>query len=116
MKTVSHESITCAFCGGKRTDPYNLLSALSKCEVCKGVGRVTVPVPHVACVYCHGTGSHKTFSCPVCKGTGVLATLPEPTRTCPACDGLTYETSGGLPCLECKGRGLVSAQPQPHKI
>jgi DnaJ-class molecular chaperone len=109
MAAERPQTITCAFCKGRRTDPYNLLSSLSQCEVCKGKGQVTVMGPHVACSYCRGTGSHKTFSCPVCKGKGVVAPLPEPTRVCSACGGLAYETSSGLYCLKCKGRGQVVA-------
>lgn len=107
--SVSQETIPCAFCKGRQVDPYNQLSALSRCEVCQGEGTVTVPVPHEPCAYCGGTGSYKTFACLVCKGTGVVAALTGPTRVCPSCEGRAFESSSGLVCLECKGRGKVLA-------
>lgn len=100
--------VVCAFCKGKGTDPYGILSWESTCCVCHGKGHVVVPVPHVPCRYCGGTGSHKTFSCTVCRGRGVVPSVPGPTRRCPSCEGWAYEISSGLACLECRGRGVVS--------
>lgn len=101
------ETIPCAFCRGKGVDPYNQLSARSRCEVCKGRGCVQAPMARETCVFCVGTGSFKTFSCPVCRGKGVVAMLSEPTQVCPHCEGRAFESSSGLECLECQGRGRV---------
>lgn len=98
----------CAFCNGKGTDPYGILSWKSTCTVCDGKGTVVVMVPHVPCRYCRGTGSHKTFSCMVCRGAGVVPPVPGPTQRCPGCEGRAYEISSGLACLACRGRGVVS--------
>lgn len=98
----------CAFCHGKGTDPYGILSWESTCYVCHGLGITTVPVPHVPCRYCEGSGSHKTFSCTVCRGSGVVPPVAEPKYLCPGCEGRAYEISSGLECLECRGRGVVS--------
>ena len=65
----------CAFCKGKGSDPYGIMSWLSTCYVCHGKGTVTIPFPNVRCRYCGGTSSHKTFNCLVCGGTGVLPPL-----------------------------------------
>ena len=100
--------VVCAFCKGKRTDPYGILSWKSTCYVCHGKGTVLAPFPCVPCRYCRGTGSHKTFSCPVCRGAGVVPPVPGPTQRCPGCEGRAYEISSGLACLECRGRGGVS--------
>lgn len=108
--TINREKIRCAFCHGRGTDPYNLLSELSQCVVCQGEGWVTVPVPHVACAYCSGTGSHKTFTCPVCEGTGVIEPPAGPTCVCPVCGGLGFDASSGLNCLRCQGLGQVTAE------
>lgn len=108
--TIVHEKIRCAFCQGRGTDPYNQLSEQSQCVVCQGEGLVSVPVPHVTCAYCHGTGSHKTFTCPVCDGTGVVEPLSGPTCVCPVCSGLGFDASSGLNCLRCRGLGRVSAE------
>jgi DnaJ-class molecular chaperone len=105
------QSIPCAFCRGRKVDPYNQLSSRSRCEVCKGKGRVMVPVLRDPCAYCRGTGSVKTFACLVCRGTGVVPSLPGPTKVCPCCEGRAFEISSGLACLECEGRGKVSARP-----
>ena len=99
--------VVCAFCKGTGTDPYGILSWKSTCYVCNGKGTVTVMVPHVPCRYCGGGGSHKTFSCPVCRGAGVVPLIPGPTKRCPGCEGRAYEISSGLPCLKCRGRGVV---------
>ena len=107
MQAIQTKKITCRFCGGKRTDPFNLLSSRSRCEVCKGTGEVTVPDPSVPCAFCRGAGSHKTFSCLVCKGTGRVPLLSGRTRKCPECEGRAYEISSGLECLRCHGRGVV---------
>jgi len=49
-------AIRCAFCGGKGSDPFNLLSSLARCQVCGGKGRVPVEEPVARCVYCRGRG------------------------------------------------------------
>jgi DnaJ-class molecular chaperone len=101
------ESIPCAFCHGKGTDPYDQLSALSTCTACNGQGRVEAPVPNIRCVYCQGTGSYKTYRCPVCGGLGVVSPLPGPSQQCPSCAGRSYDNSSGMYCERCKGRGQV---------
>lgn len=106
----------CAFCQGKGTDPFGIMSWLSTCYVCHGLGTTTVPVPHVLCRYCDGTGSHKTFSCTVCRGRGVVPPVAEPTQCCPACEGRAYEISSGLACLECRGRGVVSLNEEKEQV
>jgi RecJ-like exonuclease len=108
MSKQRFETIPCAFCKGQGTDPYNVMSPLSTCTVCDGKCYRRVPVPHVRCAYCQGTGSGKTYSCPVCEGAGVLVQVPEPTRPCPDCRGRAFEASSGLPCLGCKGCGVVT--------
>ena len=100
--------IACAFCKGKGVDPFDLLSSLSRCEACGGTGHVRAPDPCVVCRFCNGTGSYKTYRCPVCQGAGVVAPLAEPTKTCPECNGRASELSSGLECLKCKGRGRVT--------
>jgi DnaJ-class molecular chaperone len=107
------ETITCGFCRGTGTDPYGQLSSRSRCEVCWGTGRVWVPVPHIRCTYCRGTGSHKTFSCPVCGGKARVAAPGGPVQPCPDCEGLSFESSSGLYCERCKGRGFVPAEREP---
>jgi DnaJ-class molecular chaperone len=102
--------MTCAFCGGKGTDPFNVMSSQSVCAACGGHGTLEVPVPHERCAFCLGTGSHKTFRCPVCGGAGVVAALKGPTCHCPDCGGTAFEASSGLPCLACHGRGVVKRQ------
>ena len=103
----ARESVSCAFCKGKGTDPFNQLSSLSVCSACDGQGTLSVPVPHVRCAYCEGTGSHKTYRCPVCGGAGATAALTAPTKNCPSCEGLAFEASSGLVCLTCRGHGVV---------
>ena len=107
------ESVPCAFCHGKGTDPYNSLSEITRCEACHGRGTMVVPRPHVACSLCQGTGSDKTFRCPACHGAGVVGLLPEPTVACPDCDGRGSVASSGMECLKCRGQGVIPA-PASH--
>lgn len=100
-------TVICAFCKGRGTDPYDQLSALSKCGSCDGTGTKTVLSPHTTCAYCRGTGSYKTFRCPICGGAGAVQALDGPTETCPECEGMASLSSSGLPCLRCRGRGLI---------
>jgi DnaJ-class molecular chaperone len=112
---LPREIIVCAFCGGKGTDPFNVLSDRSVCGVCQGRGTLEAPVPNARCPFCGGSGSHKTFRCPVCAGAGVVAPVAGPTRVCPDCAGSACETSSGLPCLTCHGHGVVRREAHEAK-
>ena len=101
------EYVTCAFCRGHGTDPFSVMSMLSVCGACQGTGQLLVPVPHVRCAYCGGSGSYKTYSCPVCHGSGVISKLEGPTVVCPDCGGRAADGSSGLVCLQCRGRGAI---------
>jgi DnaJ-class molecular chaperone len=103
------EYIVCAFCQGHGTDPFSVMSALSVCSACQGTGHMLVTVPHVTCAYCGGSGSYKTYRCPVCGGSGVTPKLEGPTVVCPECGGRAADGSSGLVCLHCRGRGAVPA-------
>ena len=39
---MHEETVTCSFCGGKGKDPFDIMSSLSTCCVCKGKGVVKV--------------------------------------------------------------------------
>jgi DnaJ-class molecular chaperone len=100
--------IDCAFCAGRGTDPYDKLWRGATCYVCHGEKTVRVPFPYVACRFCNGSGSYKTFSCQVCRGVGVMALVKEPIKPCPDCAGQGSEQSSGFPCLVCRGRGEIT--------
>ena len=101
------EYVTCAFCKGHGTDPFNVMSMLSVCGACQGTGQILTRVPHMRCVYCEGSGSYKTYSCPVCHGSGVVSKLEGRTVVCPDCRGRAADGSSGLVCLTCRGRGAI---------
>ena len=101
------DTVLCAFCKGRGTDPYDQLSALSKCGACDGTGTKVVSSPHTTCAFCRGTGSYKTFRCLVCGGAGAVPVMDGPTETCPECEGMASEASSGLPCVRCRGRGVI---------
>ena len=112
-------SAKCAFCGGTGKDPFDLLSSLSRCPVCKGHGMLEMKVPTVPCAYCRGTGRqrHTRLPCSGCGGAGVIA-MAGPTTRCPQCDGSGREPEADLPCSLCTGAGLVaraSAQEQEDR-
>lgn len=109
MHGSSTQTIRCAFCAGRGVDPFGLLSERSRCTCCLGNGFVEVPDSHVPCAYCRGSGSHKTYRCLVCRGTGVVDAPTGPTLPCPDCQGEGAEASSRLVCLRCKGRGTLPA-------
>ncbi|MGC8643683.1 MAG: hypothetical protein ACP5XB_27810 [Isosphaeraceae bacterium] len=108
--TKHHEYVPCAFCKGKGTDPFNVMSQVSTCGACQGEGRVLAPLPHVPCAYCGGDGSYKTYRCPVCGGAGVVAAPEGPTALCPECRGRASDGSSGMVCLRCQGRGVIAVE------
>ncbi len=107
LHRTKRERIRCAFCGGKGTDPFNVMSSRSVCSACSGQGTLEVPANRTECIYCGGSGSYKTFRCSVCEGAGVIPAAEGPTRTCPDCRGRGADGSSGLPCITCHGRGSV---------
>ena len=103
---------TCGFCRGKGKDPFELLSALSTCQVCAGSGIVEVKEPSRKCVFCGGSGVYPNsrLTCTVCGGKG-FATIPEEYVICPQCRGTGTEFESKLPCISCHGLGVVSFKP-----
>ena len=98
----------CAFCQGKGTDPFDVLSKLSVCQVCGGRKEVTILAPAIKCVFCGGTGVHRDqrLTCLVCGGKGMVS-VKEPLETCPDCNGKGVIEGDYLPCLKCKGKGVI---------
>ena len=106
--TTKHETIPCAFCHGKGTDPFNQLSELSRCEACDGTGVVSVPGAARALYLLLRQRQFQGFCCQVCGGKGA-APVPEGTTcVCPVCGGTAFESSSGLTCLNCQGLGQVA--------
>ncbi|MEI7828700.1 MAG: hypothetical protein WCI31_02960 [Prolixibacteraceae bacterium] len=99
------KKIKCTFCGGKGKDPFDLLSPISECLVCKGSGMVEVDEPLKKCVFCSGTGKNPLgarVSCIVCSGKGYVNCGD--LLQCIKCKG-TGKSSDGLPCSICGGKG-----------
>ncbi len=103
--------ITCAFCEGSGRDPFGLLSGLSRCQVCGGIGSVTIGEPCQRCAFCEGTGvhPHQRLTCTCCGGKGMIS-VREPAQKCPHCQGTGAEPpdQGFLPCALCRGAGVVA--------
>lgn len=100
--------IPCAFCEGTGNDPFQIMSALSRCCVCGGRGVNTILAPGMRCAHCQGRGSVKTLTCTVCRGRGVVRALEGPTALCPECVGTGDDAlAPALECLNCHGRGVV---------
>ena len=100
----------CAFCNGSGMDPYEILSRLAKCPVCKGHKTVDVKTPAVPCAYCRGSGRqrHTRLTCSACKGTGFVALEAGPTTQCPQCGGTVRAVESDLACSLCRGAGLIA--------
>ncbi len=98
--------ITCAFCGGKGKDPYDLLSVSAYCLVCNGQGHVTITEPYKKCLFCSGTGKSPLgarVSCIVCLGKGYYHCDSD--KVCGQCKG-KGKSNDGLPCTKCGGKGF----------
>jgi len=114
------DEINCAFCDGKGLDPFELLSPLSKCQVCLGKGKVLVEKPVIKCAFCKGTGVYPygvRITCTVCGGKGVVkisaggefaSGRKGASKECPDCKGTGRSFESKLPCLTCKGKGVIS--------
>ena len=110
VKASQLEEVVCAFCRGTGKDPFDIMSSLSNCCVCGGRGKVFAPAPHTPCAHCQGSGAIKTFTCTVCRGSGVVPAPVGPTTVCPECQGTGDDASApAMDCLTCRGRGWVSA-------
>ena len=102
------EKIVCALCKGTASDPYVIPSRTTACDLCHGMGTVSITDLHMPCRYCGGSGNISTSSCPACRGAGVVPMIPGAMKPCPACEGRAYETWRGSADLgEGEGRGLV---------
>ena len=101
--------IICAFCKGKRKDPFDLLSKLAICQVCGGTGKVEIEEPAIRCIYCKGTGVYPhngRITCTVCSGKGMV-TVKGATEECFECKGTGRAVESGLPCTKCRGKGVI---------
>lgn len=102
--------IKCAFCRGKRRDPFGVFSHLSTCCICGGRGTNRVVEPYVQCAFCRGTGVYprSRLTCTACGGLGVHP-VAERTKMCPNCLGFGVEPSSepGFYCLVCHGAGVI---------
>jgi DnaJ-class molecular chaperone len=97
--------IKCAFCNGKGKDPFDLLSPISHCPVCNGIGHVEVEEPLKKCVFCRGSGKNPLgarVTCIVCGGKGYNSCKSN--TKCSQCNE-TGKSSDGLPCTNCGGKG-----------
>lgn len=102
------EELTCAFCGGRGRDPFDIMSSLSTCCVCGGSGKVRVQSSAVACAHCRGTGAVKTLTCTTCGGRGFVPQPLSPTVSCPLCKGSGDDASApAMACLKCRGTGWI---------
>jgi DnaJ-class molecular chaperone len=100
------KTIICAFCNGTGTDPFGLLSSISKCQVCKGSKGIDIKEPFTPCVYCSGSGENilgARVPCIVCGGKGNNHFHNK--TECSQCKG-TGKGSDHLPCTLCGGIGL----------
>jgi len=110
-KDTQRTTIQCAFCHGSGKDPFEIMSPLSSCCVCKGAGTVLMESPYVHCAFCHGSGVYPRSrqTCTACNGKGVIH-VPEPRKTCPICQGIGInpDSGAGFYCLTCRGAGVVN--------
>jgi DnaJ-class molecular chaperone len=96
-------TIEFTYCKGQGIDPFQLLSDISKCQVCKGAAIVEIEAPFRTCVFCSGTGKNPLGArvpCIVCKGKGHNPITSE--VVCEKCIG-TGRAVDGLPCTSCNG-------------
>jgi DnaJ-class molecular chaperone len=100
------EVFDCPFCSGTGKDPFDLLSSISHCLACNGLGRVNVEKPLMKCVFCAGSGKNPLGArvpCIVCSGKG--SNHVAGSNVCLKCKG-TGKSGDNLPCTQCKGKGF----------
>lgn len=114
-KVAQPIEVVCAFCGGRGKDPFHLMSPLSTCQVCSGLGERILAAPVRRCAYCGGTGvhPHSRMVCMTCRGAGQVS-VPAHTAVCPGCRGSGREADhhfadSVLACSICGGKGVVPA-------
>ena len=106
---VEEVEVTCAFCRGRGTDPFAIMSSRSTCCVCGGSGKVRVSRASLSCAHCRGTGAIQTLTCTTCGGKGAIPRPPGPTVPCPVCHGSGDDASApAMACLKCRGSGCVT--------
>lgn len=112
MMRNPQDYVICAFCNGRGVDRFGVLSSLSRCSVCGGIGNVRVPNPRVPCACCdgHGVQPDTRLTCTGCRGAGAH-TVSEPQAVCPLCSGAgsSPRPLDDLPCVKCRGAGVVQA-------
>jgi DnaJ-class molecular chaperone len=105
------KSIKCAFCKGHGIDPFEVMSKLATCQVCKGKKKVEIIEPFVDCKFCHGSGVYPTsrLSCTACSGKGAISVQSHNGRVCKSCNGSGIDPVRGAQfwCFECHGTGLL---------
>lgn len=95
--------VKCAFCKGTGFDRFAVPSKLSKCQTCKGRGKVYVPEPHEKCASCLGTGvfRHHRLTCSVCGGKGRVRKLNRVRGDgCEKKNEEALNLNTGLPCID----------------
>jgi DnaJ-class molecular chaperone len=114
-KVAQTVEVVCAFCSGSGKDRFDLMSSLSSCQVCGGLGHRILAAPVHKCAYCSGTGvhPHSRMVCMTCRGAGQVS-VPAHTAVCPGCGGTGREADhhfadSVLACSVCGGRGVVPA-------
>ena len=117
--------VSCAFCGGKGIDPFDIMSAMSACQVCSGRGSRRLRPPTASCAFCRGTGVHpgSRLTCTTCKGIGTVET-PSDAVDCPDCNGMGHVVRHGVhgpdtlhSCTTCSGKGVVAPEaPQQRRL
>jgi DnaJ-class molecular chaperone len=111
-------SIKCGFCQGRGLDPFSIMSHLSTCCICGGMGRNQVKQPYVQCAFCHGTGVYplSRLTCTACGGIGV-SPVEAPHQQCPHClgTGTDPHSETGFYCLICHGAGAIKADENRRK-
>jgi len=108
-------AVTCAFCSGTGTDPFGLMSPLSVCQVCGGLGKHLLAEPIGRCAFCRGSGvhPHTRMTCTACRGIG-SGSMTLHSQVCPGCRGSGQESDHEFPdsvlaCSACRGKGMIPA-------
>jgi DnaJ-class molecular chaperone len=99
----------CAYCGGRGLDPFGVMSMLSVCTACNGLGSYELSGPTGTCAFCHGTGvspSTARYPCLACHGRG-RSLLSGATNRCPGCMGSGSTSNRVWYCNLCQGLGLI---------
>ncbi len=110
LHTHTVHQFPCSYCKGRGVDPFGVMSVMSRCTACGGMGSCNILGSFRQCAFCRGTGVSPRSArnpCLACHGRG-RSLVMEPTTVCPGCMGNGATKNRVWYCSDCHGLGSIS--------